>query len=315
MKDNPLAENLIGAAYLGKGDRKAARETFEAALKKKSDFHPARMNLAQLGLQDKKVGEAKKHYETIIKQDSKHMGAMLAMSNIAAQEKDRPGVISWLKRASDANPKSLTPNLRLIQFYGRNREFEKAVAVARGLYNTQQDNPQVLEALGRAQTAAGDPIAAVQAYKRLASFNPKSAAVLGLVAGAQLSAKDPDSARVTLKSAIALDEKYLPAKIALVELEAAEKNFDEAIQLASELKTLQPTSHYGELQTGDVLMRQKEATIAYNKAIEKADIATLAIRRFNASRQAGDTDGALKELQGWVDKKDDRGARHVLASA
>jgi len=318
MKDNPLADNLIGAAHLGKGDRKAARETFEAALRKKSDFHPARMNLAQLDLQEKKVDEAKKHYATIIEEDSKHMGAMLAMASIEGEAGDREAVVSWLKRAAEANPKSLTPNLRLIQFYGSNREFQKAVAVARGLSNSQPDNPRVLEALGRAQTAAGDPIGAVQTYKRLTALNPDSAAILGLVAGAQISAKDPASARATLKDAIALDEKYLPAKIALVELESAEQKFDEALTLADELKKDQPESHYGDLLTGDVLMRQKkfaDAATAYEKAIEKSDTATLAIRRFNAKRQAGNADDALKELQGWVDKKDDRGARHVLASA
>ena len=176
----------------------------------------------------------------------------------------------------------------------------------------------MLEALGRAQTAAGDPIAAVQTYKRLSSLNPKSAAILGLIAGAQITAKDPDSARDTLKDAIALDEKYLPAKIALVELESSEQRFDEALSLAAELKAEQPESHYGDLLTGDVLMRQKkfaEAAAAYEMAIAKSDSATLAIRRFNANRQAGSADDALKELQAWVDKKDDRGARHVLASA
>ena len=318
MPDNPLADNLIGAAQLGKNDRVAARATFEGALKKKPDFHPARMNLAQLELQDNKVEAAKKHYETIIEQDDKHMGAMLAMANIAVQEQDRTGVISWLKRAGEANPKSLTPNLRLLQFYGRNREFEKAVAVARELSNRQPDNPRVLEALGRAQTAAGDPIAAVQTYQRLASLNPNSAAILGLVAGAQISAKDPDGARLTLKDAIALDDKYLPAKIALVELESSEKNYDEAIALATELKTSQPDSHYGDLLIGDVLMRQQkfaDAAKAYEDAMKKSDIATLAIRRFNANRQAGSTDTALAQLQSWVDEKDDRGARHVLASA
>lgn len=318
MKDNPLADNLIGAAYLGKGDRKAARETFEAALRKKADFHPARMNLAQLDLQDKKVDEAKKQYETIIEQDPKHMGAMLAMANIAAQENDQNAVVSWLKRAGEANPTSLTPNLRLIQYYGRNREFQKAVSVARGLSNSQPDNPRVLEALGRAQTAAGEAIAAVQTYERLSSLNPNSAPILGLVAGAQISAKDPESARRTLKDAISLDEKYMPARIALVELEASENNFDLALQLAGELKAEQPDSHFGDLLTGDVLMRQKkfkEAAAAYDEAIKKSDIATLAIRRFNANRQAGSPDDALKQLQGWVDEKDDRGARHVLASA
>lgn len=316
--DNPLAENLIGAAQLGKGDAKAARETFEAALQKKSDFFPARMNLAQLDLQEKKVEDAKKQYQTILEQDSKHMGAMLALANIAAQEEKADEVVDWLKRAAEANPTSLTPQLRLIQFYGRNRDFQKAVSVARDLANSQPDNPRALEALGRAQTAAGDPVAAVQTYKRLSTLSPDSAAVLGLVAGAQISAKDPDAARRTLKDAIALDPKYTPAKIALVELESAEKNYDDALKLAADLKTSQPDSHYGDLLIGDVLMRQQkfaDAAAAYRTAMEKADIATLAIRRFNAERQVGDVDKALKELQTWVDKNDDRSARHVLASA
>ncbi len=316
--DNPLADNLIGAAQLGKGDTKAARATFEAALKAKPDFHPARMNLAQLDLQEKRVDEARKEYQTILEKDSKHIGAMLALANIAAQEEKGDEVVSWLKRAAEANPTSLTPSLRLIQFYGRNREFQKAVSVARDLSNAQPDNPRVLEALGRSQAAAGDPIAAVQTYKRLAALNPKSAAVLGLVAGAQIAAKDPDSARRTLTDAIAIDDKYLPAKIALIELESAEKKYDEALRLAADLGKSQPDSHYGELLTGDVLMRQQkyaEAADVYGKAMAKSDIGTLAIRRFNAQRQMGKADAAMKELQTWVDKKDDRSVRHVLASA
>ena len=318
MPDNPLAENLIGAAHLGKGDQAKARETFEAALAKRPDFHPARMNLAQLDLQDKKPDAARKQFETIIEKDPKHLGAMLAMANLAAQAKDQNEVVSWLKRAADANPNSLTPNLRLIQYYGSNREFQKAVAVAQGLANTQPDNPRVLEALGRSQSAAGDALGAIQSYKRLATLNPKSAPILGLVAGAQIAAKDTDSARQTLKDAIQLDEKYVPAKIALIELESAQKNFDEATRLATELRESQPDSHFGDLLIGDVRMRQEkyaEAAESYANAMKKSDIATLAIRRFNAQRQGGSQDTAFSELQAWVDRKDDRSARHVLASA
>jgi putative PEP-CTERM system TPR-repeat lipoprotein len=318
MPDNPLAENLIGAAYLGKGDRAKARQTFEAALAKRADFHPARMNLAQLDLQEKKPDEAKKQFQTIIEKDPKHLGAMLAMANLAAQDKDSTAVVSWLKRAADANPDSLTPNLRLVQYYSSNREFEKAVAVAQGMAATNPENPRVLETLGRAQVAAGDPGAAVQTYRRLSSMNPKSAAVMGLVAGAQIAAKDLDAARTTLKDAILLDDKYIPAKVALVELESSQKNYDEALKIATALRDAQPESHFGDLLIGDIRMRQEkfaDAAAAYNRAIGKSDVATLAIRRFNAKRRAGETDAAFAELQGWVDKKDDRGARHVLASA
>ncbi|MEQ9123703.1 MAG: tetratricopeptide repeat protein, partial [Alphaproteobacteria bacterium] len=124
----------------------------------------------------------------------------------------------------------------------------------------------MLEALGRSQTAAGEPLAAVQTYQRLANLNPQSAPVLGLMAGAQIAAKNPDSARQTLKDAIALDAKYVPARIALVELESSLGNYDEAMRLATALRDAEPESHYGGLLIGDILMRQEkfaDAAAAY----------------------------------------------------
>lgn len=318
MPDNPLVENLIGAAYLGKGEKQKARETFEAALEKRADFHPARMNLAQLELQDNKPEAARKQYQEIIEKDSKHLGALLAMANLAAQDNNEEAVVSWLKRAADANPDSLTPNLRLIQYYGGKREFAKALGVAQGLSTAQPENSRVLEALGRTQSAAGEHVAAVQTYKRLATLNPNSPQILGLVAGAQIAAKDNDSARQTLKDAILLDDDYMPAQVALIELEASVENYDRAIQLASALRDSKPESHFGEQLIGDVMMRQQkfdDAAAAYGRAMEKTDNATLAIRRFNAKRRAGKADEAFSEFQSWVDEKDDRGGRHVLASA
>ena len=58
-----------------------------------------------------------------------------------------------------------------------------------------------------------------------------------------------------------------------------------------------------------------EAAVAFDKAIAKADIGALAIRRYNAKSRAGQVDAALTELQGWVDRKNDRTARHLLSSA
>lgn len=318
MPENPLADNLIGAAYLGKGDRAKARETFEAALKKRADFYPARMNLAQLDLQENKPEEAKKEFQAILDKNASHLGAMLGMADLAVRAKNEDDAVSWLKKASDAHPESLTPNLRLIQYYGRTRQFQKALSVARDLSNSHPDNSRVLEALGRAETATGDHLAAVQTYQHLAKLNPKSAAVLGLVAGAQIASKDIDSARKTLKDAIELDGKYIPAKVALVELESSQKNYDEAMKQAKKLKEAHPKSHYGDLLIGDVLMREKkyaDAAKSYEAAMKKADIAAIAIRRFNAEREAGQENKAFSEFQAWVDKKKDKGAKYVLASA
>ena len=317
MPDNPLPENLIGAAYLGKGDVEMARKTFVQTLERKPEFHAARMNLGQLDLRQGKVDDARKQFQTILRFDQNHLGAMLALSDISARQRDSGGVVSWLTKASDAHPKSVGPRLRLIRHYGRLREYRKALAVARELDQKVPNDRRVLEALGGAELAAGQPLSAVSTFRRLTVMTPQSARNMGRLAAAQIAARDTEGARGTLKQAIALDSRYLPVRVALVELEGREGNFVEAMSLASELLKLRPNDAVGNLLIGDINFRRKRydrAIADYREGLKKSDTSSLAVRLYNAKRRAGHTAEALEELQRWVDRKNDRIARHVLAT-
>ena len=318
MPNNPLPDNLIGAAYLGKNDAEMARKTFVETLQRKPEFHAARMNLGQLDLREGKIDDARKQFHTILGFDRNHLGAMLALADISTLQKDTDGAASWLTKASDAHPKAVGPRLRLVRHYGRLREFRKALAVARELDQKVPNDRKVLEALGRAETAAGQPLSAVSTFRRLTALTPQSARNMGLLAGAQIAARDSQGARGTLKHAIALDARYMPVRIALVELENRAGNFVEAMSLARELLKLRPKEAVGNLLIGDINFRRKRydrAVDAYSEGLKKADTSSLAVRLFNARRRAGQTTEALKELQRWVDRKDDRVARHVLATS
>lgn len=318
LKENPLPDNLMGAAYLGKGDVDKARRTFEGALEKYPDFHPARMNLAQLDIRAGNSDRAKKQYGRILEKTPKHVGAMMAMATLARQENDHQGVVTWLQRATEANPGSVAAPLRLISYYGQRRDFRKALTVARELNQTVPNNPSVLEALGRAETADGQPINAVATFKRLVTLSPKSVRALGLLAGAQVIADDPDAARKTLADAQKMDPDYVPAQVAMIELEAGAGNAAKAMELAVKLRTQKPDIALGDVLVGDLYVRSKnydEAIAAYNVGLEKRNNATLAIRRFSARRAAGQEDVGLTEFKTWIDSNNDRRARHVLASA
>ena len=317
MPDNPLPGNLIGAAYLGKGDVDAARKSFQETLEKKPDFHAARMNLARLEARQGNTEKADKHYRSILGKNDKHLGAMIGLAQIAARQNRRDDAVSWLTKASDANPKSALPRLRLIAYYGRVRQRQKALSVARSLNQDIPNNPRVLEALGRAERAGGEASAAVATLTRLSELRPRSARVLGLVAGAQLAAKDPAAARKTLKNAANVNPDYVPTQVALVELEMREKNYAEATRLATALQKKKPKLAVGDLLIGDILARQKkydEAIASYARGMKKSKSPALAVRRYGARRRAGQNDKGLSELQSWVDQNDDRRARHVLAS-
>lgn len=206
---------------------------------------------------------------------------------------------------------------RLIGLHGRLRQFDKALAVAQDLDHKVQNNPSVLEILGRAETAAGDMLSAAATFSRLAALQPKSARALGLLAGAQIASKDLALARDTLKRAIALDPKYLPVRIALIELESRDKKFNRAMRLATELRETQSKSPIGDMLVGDVLMKQAnfgDAIKAYEAGFAKAPSSALAIRRYKARNRSGQKDEALSELKDWVNVNKDRAGQHVLAS-
>jgi putative PEP-CTERM system TPR-repeat lipoprotein len=318
MPDNPIARNLEGAAQFGKGDITAAQKTFQDALEAHPEFHGARMQLAKIDRYEKKPDQARARYMKVLEQSPKHIGAMVALSEMSLSAKNNNDAIAWLQRAADANPKAIMPRMRLIGLHGRLRQFKKALAVAQDMDRNVPNNPSVIEVLGRAETTAGEVISAAATFTRLSALQPKSARVLGLVAGAQIASKNLPLARDTLKQAIKLDPKFLPVRIALIELEARDDNFNRAMKLATALRKTENSSSVGDMLVGDVLMRQKkfdDATKAYEAGFAKAASSALAIRLYKARNRAGHTDAALAELQGWVIANKDRAGRHALASA
>lgn len=317
MPDNPLAYNLIGAARLGKGELAEARRTFETALQIKADFHPARMNLAQLDLRENNVDGAIRHYEHIIRDDPKHVRALLALADVATRQNREAEVVDWLKKASDANPKAIGPKLRLIRHYSEQRDFPRALAVARDLDARVPNNAQVLEILGRTEIAAGDRTGAVATFRRLTGVAGKAPRAHHLLGGALVASNDQPAARESFRQAIALDPDYVPAVMALSELESRAGNIEKAIRLADGLSEKQPNSAVGPMLAGDAYVRAEnydKALAYYAEAMKRENTGILALRIFNAKQAAGRTVEALAELQAWVNRNEDIPVRHVLTT-
>ena len=82
----------------------------------------------------------------------------------------------------------------------------------------------------------------------------------------------PDRMGLFSASVIALDPKYVPVRIALIELETRDGKFNRAMKLANEIRETQKNSPVGDMLVGDVFMRQKK----FDDAV-KAHRASLAL--------------------------------------
>jgi tetratricopeptide (TPR) repeat protein len=318
MPDNPVPLNIMGAAHVGKGDLAKAREMFGEAVRKKSDFTVARVNLAQLDLREGRIDDAKKGYADILKYDTRSAAALMGLANLALRERKTDEAQSWLVRASDANPRAVVPQLQLIALYNQTGQQQKALAVARELNVGVPGNARVLEALGRSEFAAGNAPAAIDAFRRLTQLQPNSAQAHTLLAAAQASSGDAAGARVSFARAIESDTKSTQAYVALAELEMREQHWDDALKVAARVRQALPESAVGDLIEGDVRLRQRSydaAYAAYEAGLKKENNVTLVLRRFAAQRAAQKRDAAYAELEAWVDANDNASARNMLASS
>ena len=319
LPGNPLGYNLRATATLGKGNVGAARSDYEKALEIEPHFVPAQLNLARLDLREGNTEGARKRLEAILERDSGNAGALIALAELAVGEGRSDVAVSRLESARRADPRGIAPRLHLLNLYLRMREGAKALAVAREIERIASPSPQTLDAIARAQIAAGEAQRAVATYRRLVELLPNSGEGYHRLAAAQAAAKDQAGSRESLRTATSVEPGYLPGWVSLIELELRAKRPGEALKLAAALRNERPDSAIGDMLAGDVMMRVEnfsDAADAYLAAMEKENSAALARRLYSAHMRAGDADAALAVLEDWVAANpDDRATQRDLAGA
>ncbi len=316
--DNPTALNLLASAQLGNGDLAAARATLERALQIDPRYNTAQLNLAKLDLGQGRLDGAKVRLEALLERDPEETRAMDELARIAEREERLPDAIRWLEKSRDLDRESIRRQLGLLDLYLRAGETSKALEVAQELESRQPNNLDVLTAVGRVEVARGEVDRARVTFKRMSELVPNSPAALYRISQFQMRVNDPEHARWSLVQALQADPDYLPARAALVEVEAGLRKYDEALQLAEALARDHPALSIGEVLQGDVLSHQgrfAEAATAYASAQAKEPTPAGAVRLFQARWRAGERAVALASLGKWVETHpSDPVARRALAS-
>ncbi|MCC9596307.1 XrtA/PEP-CTERM system TPR-repeat protein PrsT [Rubrivivax sp. JA1055] len=300
---DPTPELMRGRVLLLGNDRAGARAAFGRALERDASYFPAVASLAALDLAEGKADAARKRFDDELARDPKNWRAMLAL----AEWHERTGggadaASTQYAAAVKAAPNEALPRLRLIDDRLARRDTRGALSAAREAVAALPSSRELLAALARSELANRDYQQALTSFQKLAQLQPRSPAGLLGQADAYLGLKDEAGAERSLKAALELAPRLLPAQRALLGLYAGSGRYAEAVALAREIQKQRPGEAIGYLAEADVetARRKPEAALALiRSAVQKAPGAESAIRLHATLRAAGQGDEAERFAASW----------------
>ena len=296
---NPVVLNLAASAYIGKGDKVAARSSLEQALALDASFAPAALNLAVLDLDQGQPALARQRLEAVLAKDAGNVDAITALARMSGQ----PGELSrLLVKAGNDNAKTVGVRLLLLRQYLVDNDVTAALRVAQELQLAAPGNADVLTALAEAQLAAGLRQQALFTYTALLAKTPNSAAVTVRLGEVHEALQDNPSAEAAYGRAMTMSPDSSGAVAAMVHLLARTGRGDEALKMAEAWRQRAPRSPLGDELRGDVYALQNQfalAARAYDAAYALAPSGGMAVKHHGATRRAGGkVDG--RRLQQWL---------------
>ncbi|MCB1980471.1 MAG: tetratricopeptide repeat protein, partial [Rhodoferax sp.] len=152
-------------------------KAFERALEIQPAFFPAAAALAQIALAEKRPADAQAIVDKVLAADPKNSQALIASAALKARAgAKREEIVAMFTRAIQQVPTDAAPRLALINYQLAQKETKAALSTAQQAVAALPEHAGLLDALGRAQTIAGDTQQAVSSFNKLAQLMPSSPA-------------------------------------------------------------------------------------------------------------------------------------------
>ena len=301
----PVTAQLRGRVALARGDLATARSGFERAIAIDPKYFPGYRALAALDLREQHPALAQKRFESLLTKDPKSARAKVALAGLRARSgANKAEVNRLLTEAVAADPGQGGTRVLLIDQHLRNKDFKLALAAAQDGFAALPNDARLLDAMGRAQLAAGDHNQALNAFNQLATLQPKSPLPPMSLAQVRIAMRDQAGAVQSMNRALALQPGFQPAVLGLIELALAAGKPADALAVAKDLQRQRPTEATGFVTEGSVqarLQRWDAAATAYREALKRQPSAnTVAISLHTALMAGGKTAEADKLAATWL---------------
>lgn len=302
--NSALPKQLRAQVLIRKLDHAGARSALEQALARDAMYFPAVASMAALDMIERKPEEAKKRFEAVLAKDPKHLPALTALAEFAARQGASPDqVASWLTRAVEAQPLEVTPRLMLIQLWLLAGDSKTAMQVAQAAAAAFPNDSDVMDLLGRAQLAAGNPNQAILTFSKLASNLPNAPIPHMRMAHAYGLGNNPDMAVRELRRVLEIDPNYTFAQRELMFLAAQKGQWEPALKLARDIQRQQPKAAAGFYLEGEiqsVVKKWEPAVAAFRAGLEKEGASRIAPRLHRALVLSGRGTEADRFATDWL---------------
>jgi predicted Zn-dependent protease len=176
--------------------------------------------LARQYLATGRAQDAKKLFAGLLARQPNDVSALLGLAGVATSEWNWPEATDYINRARTAQPADPAPGIALVNLALLRQDWQNALTTATQIAGQFPTNSDVLDAQGRAQTAAGDTKGAIATYKRIYELSPDSIPAMAGYVALLKEAKEFAKAQTVLQAALARDPKNDQVKGDLIRVEA-----------------------------------------------------------------------------------------------
>lgn len=298
-------EELRGYVYVAKNDLGAARVAYEKALALEPSRFSVTASLVVLDVKQGRKDQARKRLEGAIAADPRNSAARVALADLRAVEgAPLSELVAILSDGIKAAPTTPAPRVKLMDLLISKKQYQQALAASQDAVAALPDNPDVLDAAGRAQMLAGDSQQAVSTFRKLGTLEPKSARAQLRLAELLLSTGNRDGAINSLRRALEIEPNLAAAQLRLMDILSADGRSKEALEMARNMQQQTPASPAGYLLEGAIQRRLKAdaaAVAAYRAGLKHAaNNSELAMELHKALLSTGQASEADRFAAGWA---------------
>ena len=313
-----LPFHLLARVYSVQGDSRKAEAALKDALKVAPNDLGTLRSLAKFAIMDKQYAAARQYCQTALDSQPHDLLGRLCLAELDELESKPVEMAAELKQAIQDHPEALPPRLALSRVYSRLGQAQRGLDLLEPVRAQFEDDPEFLGRLAEARLENNQSASALEAANRLAKLKPGSALAEYLVAIAQGGNGNSQEMRAALERALRGDPKFLPGRVAMARLLAAEKQTAEAERQLKALLAEYPNNPEVLSLQGWLAMAQRQwgvAESAYRQAMAKAPSSPVVAELARTQWFSGNREGALKTLNDWSGlHPEDAGARYILAS-